>query len=140
MKTSNARHNGNWQGMNWIRQSKRLAIYLRDGCACVYCGFNVEQGAKLTLDHLRPHSQGGSNSETNLVTCCKACNESRGTRSVKVFVIAVAQYINHGVKAEQIQANIKSCRTRSLKPFIAQAKTMIEQRGSAFAALNGRQA
>lgn len=27
-----------WQGMNWIRQDKRLAIYLRDGLACVWCG------------------------------------------------------------------------------------------------------
>jgi len=38
------------QGMNWIRKEKRLAIYLRDGLACGYCGQSIEDGAKLTLD------------------------------------------------------------------------------------------
>lgn len=28
----------NWQGMNWCRPATRLAIYLRDGMACTYCG------------------------------------------------------------------------------------------------------
>jgi 5-methylcytosine-specific restriction endonuclease McrA len=56
-KNSNAdaRSRGEWQGMNWIRQEKRLAIYLRDGLACGYCGDSVENGAKLSLDHLKPH-------------------------------------------------------------------------------------
>ncbi|KKK72946.1 hypothetical protein LCGC14_2898780, partial [marine sediment metagenome] len=35
------------QGMNWIRPEKRLAIYLRDGLACCYCGATVEDGTKL---------------------------------------------------------------------------------------------
>src|SRR5438128_11454104 len=34
------------QGMNWIRPEKRLALYLRDGLACCYCGEAVEDGAK----------------------------------------------------------------------------------------------
>lgn len=126
----------NWQGMNWIRQEKRLAIYLRDGCACCYCGATAENGAKLTLDHLKPHSKGGTNHETNLVTCCLSCNSSRGTRAVATFVKAVAQYINHGIKAESIMTHIRACQRRSLKPFSAEAKQLMAQRGSAFAALN----
>ena len=59
----------NWQGMNWIRQEKRLAIYLRDGMSCAYCGASVEGGAQLSLDHVKPHSRGGSNAAANLVTC-----------------------------------------------------------------------
>ena len=39
-----------YQGMNWIRQDKRLAIYLRDGLACAWCGNGVENGAKLPLE------------------------------------------------------------------------------------------
>jgi 5-methylcytosine-specific restriction endonuclease McrA len=80
----NARARGDWQGMNWIRQEKRLAIYLRDGCACVWCGAKVEEGAQLTLDHVRCHSAGGSNAASNLVTACKRCNDSRGARSAGV--------------------------------------------------------
>lgn len=134
----NARSNGNWQGMNWIRQEKRLAIYLRDGCACGWCGSKVEDGAQLSLDHYVPHCKGGSNKETNLVTSCKRCNDSRGARSAKAFSTAVAQYVNHGVRADAILAHVRDCKTRSLKPFIAEAKRLIALRGSAFKALNGR--
>ena len=75
-----ARGRGVYQGMNWITQKKRLAIYLRDGLACAYCGASVETGAQLSLDHLIPHSEGGTNHESNLVTCCSRCNSSRGAR------------------------------------------------------------
>ena len=29
-------------GMNWLPKARRLAIYLRDGLACAYCGASVE--------------------------------------------------------------------------------------------------
>jgi len=126
-----ARGKGNYQGMNWIRQEKRLAIYLRDGLSCAYCGASVEQGAQLSLDHIIPHSEGGSNKETNLVTCCSRCNSSRGARSVEAFAAAVAGYINHGVTAEQILEQITACTARSLKDAKEEAKILMERRGSA---------
>lgn len=63
----------------WIRTEKRLAIYLRDGFGCVYCGKSLRGAApsNVTLDHLLPKSAGGSNDATNLVTACKSCNCSR---------------------------------------------------------------
>ncbi|MBK8912942.1 MAG: HNH endonuclease [Chlorobi bacterium] len=116
------------QGMNWISQHKRLAIYMRDGLACAYCGDGVEDGAKLTLDHLTPYSEGGSNHETNLVTCCHRCNSSRGNRSVEEFASGVAAYLNHGVKVSDITAHISDCTSRPLD--IKAAKEMIARRGS----------
>ena len=72
-----------WQGGKWIRNDRRLAIYLRDGLACVYCGQSVEEdGIVMTLDHLKPRSKGGKNEPTNLITACKTCNSSRGNRAV----------------------------------------------------------
>lgn len=133
-----ARADGNWQGMNWIRQEKRLAIYLRDGCACAWCGAKVEDGTQLTLDHLVPHCKGGSNDETNLVTACKHCNDSRGARGVTKFSEVVAAYVNHGVLAKRILQHVKSCARRDLKPFLVEAKALVALRGSAFAVLNGR--
>lgn len=121
------------QGMNWIRQEKRLAIYLRDGLACCYCGFAVEEGAQLSLDHLKPHSKGGSNSETNLVTCCTKCNSARGSRSLRGFCNAVAEYINWD--ASDIERYVRNQARRSLRPHKAEAKEMIERRGSAAKAL-----
>lgn len=114
--------------MNWITQHKRLAIYLRDGLACAYCGDAVENGAQLTLDHVRCHVNGGTNDATNLVTCCHRCNSSRGKRSVKVFAAHVAGYLNHGVKAAEITGHVKDCCKRPLN--VAAAKTMIAKRGS----------
>lgn len=134
-KNTDARANGKRQGMNWIRQQKRLAIYIRDGLACCYCGHGVEEDAKLTLDHLRPHSKGGSNNESNLVTCCHRCNSSRGTRSVWSFSRAVAEYINNGSLASDIESHVRRCSRRSLKVHVEVAKQLIARRGSAARAL-----
>lgn len=121
------------QGMNWIRQTTRLAIYLRDGLACIWCGMAIEDGLQLTLDHLIPSSQGGSNKATNLVTCCHRCNSSRGDRPVEEFAEAVAGYVNHGVTAEQILADIAEHTARKLPR--AEARELIACRGSAAKAL-----
>lgn len=121
------------QGMNWIRPERRLAIYLRDGLACCYCGATVEDGAKLTLDHIVAHSKGGSNEAGNLVTCCHKCNSSRGNRSWRKFAAAVASYLNHGTTPEEIIAHIS--RTRKRVVDVAEAKEIISRRGGFSAAL-----
>lgn len=132
VRTKNdARANGDWQGMNWIRQEKRLAIYCRDGLACAWCGDSVENGTKLTLDHLTPHSKGGSNHETNLVTCCHRCNCSRGNRSVKAFAADVATYLGHDVEPKEILSHVVATAKKPLAEFKVEAKKLIARRGSA---------
>lgn len=127
-----------YQGMNWIRKEKRLAIYLRDGLACVYCGDSVERGAKLTLDHLRCYRSGGSTNATNLVTCCFRCNASRGKRSWRIFADVVAAYLNHGIKGVDIVQHIEVTRNRPLD--LQAAKDLIARRGGFTAALYGEAA
>ena len=119
-----------WSGMNWIRQEKRLAIYLRDDLCCAYCGSTIEDGATLSLDHLTPRSKGGSNEATNLVTCCTKCNSSRGNRPVKTFVDSVAAYLNHGCDAKDIMGRIRRIRRRNLTQYIKQAKAMRADAGT----------
>lgn len=122
------------QGMNWIRQEKRLAIYLRDGLACCWCGVTCEQDT-LTLDHCKPHSKGGSNDHVNLVTSCRRCNSSRGTRSMTTFAEVVAAYLDHGVTADAILDHLANCRRRRISiPF---ARALITRRGSFFNAVHG---
>jgi hypothetical protein len=133
---SGAIRKANWQGQNWVRPSTRLAIYLRDGLACAYCGAGVEDGAKLTLDHLKPHSKGGTNAPENLVTCCHKCNCSRGDRSVAVFARAVASYVNHGVKAEQIIAHVRATARRALPR--AEARALLARRGTVAAVVRSK--
>lgn len=77
----------NGQGSKWIRKDKRLAIYIRDGFACAYCGTDLRQAdpRRVTLDHLTPRHHGGGNEATNLVTACVSCNSSRGDRALELF-------------------------------------------------------
>jgi len=124
--------------MNWIRQDKRLAIYLRDGAACVWCGQSIEDGVTLTLDHLTCHAHGGSNAAANLVTACRACNSRRADRSVEEFAAVVAGYVDHGVSTAAILADIAERTARDLRPYRDEAREMIARRGSAARALAAR--
>lgn len=80
MSEGKRRQGANQPQGRWIRSEKRLALYIRDGFACVYCGLDLRGAAPadVTLDHLLPRSAGGKNDATNLVTACKRCNSSRG--------------------------------------------------------------
>jgi len=121
-----------WNGMNWIRQERRLAIYLRDGLACVYCNASVEEETQLTLDHLIPHSKGGKNDNRNLVTACKRCNSARGNRSVLGFCKAVGEYLGESHKT--IYARVLNNRKRVVN--IKTAKALIAKRGSIAEVIN----
>jgi len=103
-----------YHGMHWIRPEKRQAIYQRDGFACLYCEESKEDGATLSLDHLRPVAKGGSNAAMNLVTACVRCNSSRGSRPWRKFAVAVAAYINKGTTTEAIIDRIVRHRLRVL--------------------------
>jgi len=122
-----ANRRDNWTGSKWIRPEKRLAIYLRDGMACAYCGVSVEDGGQMSLDHLKPASNGGSNEASNLVTCCRRCNSARQDRPVASFAAGVADYL--GVDVVDITGHIRNCRRR--QPKLVEAKRLIARRGSA---------
>lgn len=65
---------------NWLRRSTRFAIYARDGFRCVHCRAATPKaydGIGLTVDHIVPRNEGGTNEIGNLVTACKKCNSSR---------------------------------------------------------------
>jgi 5-methylcytosine-specific restriction endonuclease McrA len=62
-----------------FRPSRNNIIW-RDHNKCQYCAttFNT---AELTLDHIIPRSRGGGNTWTNLVACCKKCNQVKRDRT-----------------------------------------------------------
>lgn len=52
----------------------RYAVIKRDGYRCRACGFAVQDGAHLHVDHIQPVSKGGLTEMTNLQTLCTVCN------------------------------------------------------------------
>lgn len=133
--TPRDRHANGGQGMHWCRADLRISLYIRDGLACVYCAAGIEDGTRLTLDHLTPHSFGGDNAPANLVTCCNKCNSSRGNRDWREFAAKVAEYLNHGITAQQIISHIETTTQRPIDR--KQAKDIISRRGGFTAALQG---
>lgn len=55
-------------------------LFQRDGHLCLYCGGHY-CGRHLSRDHVRPISQGGEDSWTNVVTACVRCNNYKAGRS-----------------------------------------------------------
>lgn len=127
--SARGKENGKYQGAKWITRERRLAIYLRDGLACSWCGEALEDDAILTLDHLTPYSSAGKpdNTSANLVTSCRRCNSSRADRSIKDFAVAVAAYLNHGISAQEIIAHVRETATRPVD--VKNAKMIIARRG-----------
>ena len=122
------------QGMNWIRKEKRLAIYLRDGMACCYCGQGVEdEDVVLTLDHIKLSKDGGSNAPSNLITACHRCNTARNTRDFDEFVDSVAHY--YDFDAQAIREHIIRCRRTDID--VIKAKELMAQRGGFVQACRG---
>lgn len=94
----------------------RKNILTRDSYTCQYCGREFSPG-ELTIDHIIPKVQSGSNEWTNVVACCRACNMRKGGRTPrqagmqlvrKPFKPTIMEFINlylkrrFGVDLEEI--------------------------------------
>lgn len=58
----------------------REHVFFRDDYICQYCHQEFPL-RELTLDHVVPAYRGGETSWTNVVTCCKRCNQRKGGRT-----------------------------------------------------------
>jgi hypothetical protein len=61
-----------------IQDAIRVEVYQCDAYRCVTCGASDA----LSLDHIYPHSLGGSDAMENLQTMCQPCNSRKGNRLV----------------------------------------------------------
>lgn len=55
----------------------KAGVLARDGRRCGYCG----RDHATTIDHVHPASRGGTNTWTNTVACCYACNQFKQDRT-----------------------------------------------------------
>tara|TARA_R100001510_G_scaffold56437_1_gene62020 strand:- start:637 stop:1143 length:507 start_codon:yes stop_codon:yes gene_type:complete len=58
----------------------RSNVIWRDNNTCQYCR-DKHNSCDLTIDHIMPRSRGGQNTWTNLVACCKKCNQKKRDRT-----------------------------------------------------------
>lgn len=100
------------QGMRWLRNSKRLALYLLYGMTCSYCKRHYNEVGRLTADHLHPYELGGSNDESNLVCACVNCNSKRGLMDWKEFIEKVE--LPEGVSTQDVIDFIEEKRQQAL--------------------------
>lgn len=119
-------------GSGWIRKDKRLAIYLRDGCACAYCGLAVEDGAELTLDHVLACELGGTNEATNLVTACLSCNSAKRDLTIRAWFRVLR---DRGVDTSAMSAFIRRATARKLDKKVAKALLRNRRSGATVASV-----
>ena len=100
-------------GSKWITKKRRWAIYQRDDYKCVYCGASIDESDQpFTLDHLTPQELGGTNASKNLVTCCKTCNCSKGSKSIRSFFSWLRE---RNIDTQEIKKTIQRNIRRQLK-------------------------
>jgi len=108
-------HNPHQPVGRWIRVERRLALYLRDSCRCVWCEVDLSSShcAGVTLDHLERIVDGGSNDSGNLYTSCRSCNSSRsrGTDSeVDLSIVMGRLEARRGRLVSSMKASKEICR------------------------------
>jgi 5-methylcytosine-specific restriction endonuclease McrA len=106
----------------WIRKDKRLAIYMRDGMKCVYCGKFFDRNL-LTLDHIKPRDKGGTNDSRNLITSCWSCNSKKQNKRIDFFV---KQITKNFIEYKEKMRHIKKLKNRSIEKLRKKAKRILK--------------
>lgn len=70
-----------WSAHNAIGTVKRVAIILRAGYRCTWCGLFCYPHDR-HIDHRKPRALGGTNDARNLVLSCSGCNLGRKPREL----------------------------------------------------------
>lgn len=103
------RENGGGDPERWT--AIRAVILTRDNKICAYCGRRAT-----TVDHIFPKSRGGSHDPSNLVACCKKCNERKNNRTPDEAGMSFIASFNVEVLQSHTEVTPKS-------PYIVKSKS-----------------
>jgi hypothetical protein len=68
---------------------------------------------------------GGTNSETNLVCCCKSCNSAKQAKPLRAFLACLAA---RGIDTSEVPARIRRRTRRSIRKWKRIAKAVLKAR------------
>jgi 5-methylcytosine-specific restriction endonuclease McrA len=105
----------------------RRNLFARDANRCQYCGRKFPF-SELSLDHVKPRSQGGKTDWDNIVCCCVKCNVKKGGRTPAQ---AHMHLINPPVRPKRspvVTLRLSSERYASWKQFLDEAYWNVELR------------
>ena len=105
----------------------RRNIFARDHNLCQYCGKHFPT-SELSLDHIRPRSQGGGSSWENLVCCCVGCNSKKGGRTPEQAKMALIRKPIKPTRNPVINLRLGSDKYASWKAFLDNAYWSVELR------------
>lgn len=88
----------------------RIAVFVRDRGACVYCGATYQAGAALTVDHVVSRRRGGGDGFDNLVTACRACNEDKAHFSLGAYLFELSDRGVSKAHTEAVAARVEAAR------------------------------
>ena len=106
---------------NFVNQSTRLALYMRDDFRCVYCGEKLPRNVRiLSLDHVVARSKTQDHETHNLVTCCHRCNSKK--RDLTVWEYA----LKYDLDFLEIDERIRQATIKNITPFFNQALALLD--------------
>ena len=104
------------RGMRFNRRN----VFARDGNRCQYCGKRFVT-SELSLDHVRPRSQGGEMGWGNIVCCCVACNSRKGGRTPEQAGMRLVRVPKRPRHNPLLRGKLQNPKYESWKAFLSDA-------------------
>jgi 5-methylcytosine-specific restriction endonuclease McrA len=103
----------------------RRNIFARDNNQCQYCGKKYPT-TELSLDHVIPRSQGGSNAWENIVCACVNCNVRKGGRTPKQAHLSLIRKPEKPKRSPMLNLKLTHRKYQSWKTFLENAYWSVE--------------
>jgi 5-methylcytosine-specific restriction endonuclease McrA len=95
------------QQLSRMAHPKLQTVWERYALCCGYCGVSeADVGGEVTVDHFRPVSAGGNQSDANLVYACVRCNQYKGALLPEAMDLTQERRLLHPLQ-DDIAAHIR---------------------------------
>jgi 5-methylcytosine-specific restriction endonuclease McrA len=109
----------------------RIAVFVRDRGACVYCGAAYQAGAALTVDHVVSRKRGGGDGFDNLVTACRPCNEDKAHFSLGAYLFELGDRGASRADTQAVAARVEAARKTPIAwPEVESALALYRAQGA----------